>query len=483
MKNILVKLQKHCADYIKIITIFITAIFLLITITPIKSSAVTNYSINNLNATASLHCDGSQVYITSYTANKYTVIYPTTNSCKYNTITAEGQIKNIAVNDDNIYALSESQGNIILTLYKTAENTTYSYYFGNISINNEYPFAVCNSYVYIIEENTETISCYSIYGEKVNSFSVKNLIGINSYNNSIYIFTTNKVYTTSGYKLKEIACTSNIYLTANIHITANAICDYLGNIVSLENNNVISTGIEYNKINIGVINNYYCRYKNGTIYGYNSNGEEFILYKTNVSGNAQMCSYNNNLYLLYDMGKFIKINSSELNYPTIPTEPATKATNPPLGTNPNKKPNNKPVPTNATSKRFSIDNYKLDNSNNIIWDIPSSTTITEFKKNITLSGYTLEFFNNKGIRKQSGNIGTGFTVNLLYNKAIDKSYTLSVTGDLNGDGKITTGDTHLICDYLMKNVNLNQPQLIAGDVNKDNIINGVDVLKITRNNL
>ena len=62
-------------------------------------------------------------------------------------------------------------------------------------------------------------------------------------------------------------------------------------------------------------------------------------------------------------------------------------------------------------------------------------------------------------------------------------YTMSVNGDLSGDGSITRTDVTLLSEHLMSSTTLTNEQYASADTNGDNIINGVDILKIARNNL
>lgn len=470
---------------IKAVIVFSSATILVLTLSSIKSSAVTNYKINNLNNTATLYCEGNTPYITSYTNDKYSITYITSSDCESSTITTQGKIVGITVNNNTVYALSDSNGKLILSCYIIQQDICHSYNLGNLPINSDYLFAVCNSNIYIPESNTKTINCYNFNGEKQYSLTVKDSIYLNAYNSNLYIYTKNKIYTHNNGKLEEIKSFGNLELTPNIYRCDNIICDFSGCIFNLGDNTAISTGIRCNKTNLGIINGYYCRYNNGTIYGYTPGGKVYSLYKTDFNCDAQMCSSSNTLYLLSENSEFIKLNLDDLNFPQTPTELPTEKNETTSNSNVSNDNNNtSTIPTTATkSSRFSINSYNVDSSKNIIWSIPPSTTIAQLKSNITLEGYTVEFFNSKSIRKTSGLVGTGFVMQITKNQSIYKSYTLSINGDLNGDGNITIGDTQLLGKYFMNSTTLTQAQYISSDINNDGIINGVDILKIARNNL
>ena len=62
-------------------------------------------------------------------------------------------------------------------------------------------------------------------------------------------------------------------------------------------------------------------------------------------------------------------------------------------------------------------------------------------------------------------------------------YTLSVKGDLTGEGSVNTNDVKVISKYLMKSQDISDIQYISADVNEDGILNGIDILKIAKNNV
>ena len=71
------------------------------------------------------------------------------------------------------------------------------------------------------------------------------------------------------------------------------------------------------------------------------------------------------------------------------------------------------------------------------------------------------------------NIATGYTV--------DEKYTISVLGDVNGDGKMNSADLLAIQKDLLKVKEIdNEYKKISADVNQDEIINSADLLKIQK---
>lgn len=81
---------------------------------------------------------------------------------------------------------------------------------------------------------------------------------------------------------------------------------------------------------------------------------------------------------------------------------------------------------------------------------------------------------DKTIIEDKANVGTGYTLTLK-----DKTYTVIVIGDVNGDGKVNTGDTLIMSQHIenYKKITNNQ-YLKAADANNDGKINTGDSLKI-----
>lgn len=495
MKKFLTYLPSKCIFYIRFFTIFTICITLLLNCTTVKYSALTYLKTITTNKTTTLHYYNDTVCITSYNNDKYTLTYLNGNRCNTKTIVANGKILDITISNGWVYSLCENSGKFMLNSYSIEDDSTYNYYLDNLTLGKKFIFSICNYRIYIMEldkigtSSEKRILCYNFNGEKQYSFINNNFTYISPYNNSLYIFTQNKIYNDNNGNLELVQDLQDTILTPNIYITDNVLCDYYGNLLTT-NNTKIKTNISCNKINAGVINGYYCRYSDGIIYGYNTNGDVFPLYKFDFNGSAQLCSNNNSLYLLFESGEFVKLKASNLNFPINSTEKPTKiSTKPPKPNKPTQttKPtvNSNPTAPNISNNGNEITSniYKIDKNRNIIWNIPSQTTIAKLKSNIAFGNCTLKFYTQKNIYSSSGLVGTGYIMEVTDSKGAYKSYKLSVKGDLSGNGKINPEDYKILGNYLMDNYTLTQPQYIASDVNSDGIINGIDILKIAKNNL
>lgn len=450
-----------------------------------KVGAVSTWQAVGPSNKEKLLCDSNGVYIVSHSGNSLTAQYIIGDVCQTRSIKTEGEIKNIAVNNGYIYALSvNSSGETILNKYSYNNDSIYNYYFSNLHINSAYKFFVTNDKLYFTESDDENpiFNCYNIYGEKQYDFTIRNLTDycINTAGDKLYIFSQNNIYTINTV---NNSMPQHVFTTVNIRPSAflceEIIFDYGGNIIDCNNKATITTNYTSNEINGGIINNYYCRYYNGTIYGYNQNGKEYSLYQTNLSGQVQMCSYNNKLYLLSDNGTLLTIDESELSFPNNNN---TSNTNNGGQSTPNSQ-QSKPQSEPDKNNKFSINSYNIDASQNIVWNIPSGTTISQFKNNITCVNYSIDFYNKDNVKKTSGKLGTNYTMVVNYNNSPYRRYTLSVTGDLTGEGSVNKSDVKLLSRYLMNSKSLTKEQLTAADCNNDGQINGADLLKIAKNNL
>ncbi|MEE0264944.1 MAG: dockerin type I repeat-containing protein, partial [Acutalibacteraceae bacterium] len=433
------------------------------------------------------HCDSNGVYITSYNGNTLEVSLATDNGITTHTLQLQGEVKSVATYNGTIYAISATDNTLLLNSYAYNKCTLNTFILEADSINSKYKFTVTDNKIYFAENNDYSqLACHSTTGEKLYSFYMRTATDYQTDSNgTLYICTPYELYTSDTTCNSQPQCIlSNTNIRGNISVCDNAVFDYAGNIINLQNGLTIPTNIISHHINSAVINGYYCKYSSGNIYGYTEDGSCYTLYNINAGENAQLCGFNNSLYVLSDNKELFIINESELDFPQKSTQPQNSySSNLPHLAAPH---NSSPHSENNHDKQdysFSVNNYYIDKTSNIIWNIPCNTTISSFKNNLTCTGYTLEFYNAENVKKTSGKIGTGFTMLVKDNTTEHSRYTLSVKGDLSGDGNINRADVTLLSDYLMSSATLTNEQYASADTNADNIINGVDILKIARNNL
>ena len=115
-----------------------------------------------------------------------------------------------------------------------------------------------------------------------------------------------------------------------------------------------------------------------------------------------------------------------------------------------------------------FDEYEAKEEGNIkyVEKIMPETKIETLKSKITTNGKIIEIYNNKNekITNENEFIGTGMKIVIKLGEQ-EKSYTVVVIGDLNGDGKIGVGDLLKLSRYEAKmDTNLTGAYLRASDV-------------------
>ena len=130
------------------------------------------------------------------------------------------------------------------------------------------------------------------------------------------------------------------------------------------------------------------------------------------------------------------------------------------------------VPENPDDENKEIvENEKIrtNNTTNEITSIPNST-ITDLKE---LLGAEIVVKNSNGeVVSNESNLATGYVVN-------DK-YTISVLGDVSGDGVVDARDSLRILKYAVGTYELNNEYAKSADLNKDGIIDARDSLRILK---
>jgi hypothetical protein len=131
-----------------------------------------------------------------------------------------------------------------------------------------------------------------------------------------------------------------------------------------------------------------------------------------------------------------------------------------------------------------FESYTTEEEDNVKYleKILPETSIKNFKKDITTNGKTLEIYiGNEKITDDSMLIGTGMEIVIKLNDE-EERYTVVVTGDLIGNGKIGIGDLSRLSRYATGlDKTLNGAYLKASDVVKDGNYGKIsDILKISR---
>jgi len=127
---------------------------------------------------------------------------------------------------------------------------------------------------------------------------------------------------------------------------------------------------------------------------------------------------------------------------------------------------------------YRINNYTYDDNKMYISKINIDTTVDEYKSNFTLNvGYTIDV-NYKTVNGQNV-LYTGSKTKIYNGQNLIKEYTNIVTGDVNGDGKISVLDIIQINNHIIDETNkLGEIYAFAGNYNGDTRLSVLDIIQI-----
>ncbi|MBO5869856.1 MAG: dockerin type I repeat-containing protein, partial [Clostridia bacterium] len=121
--------------------------------------------------------------------------------------------------------------------------------------------------------------------------------------------------------------------------------------------------------------------------------------------------------------------------------------------------------------------YNIDGD--YIFGISAGTKVVQLIYGITEGEYRKVY--KDGVELSYNELaGTGVTVKIFEGETVIATYTLVISGDINGDGKIDSTDYLLIKRAAFGTFTLTEAMNFAGDINEDGFINSVDYLLIKR---
>jgi GH25 family lysozyme M1 (1,4-beta-N-acetylmuramidase) len=133
----------------------------------------------------------------------------------------------------------------------------------------------------------------------------------------------------------------------------------------------------------------------------------------------------------------------------------------------------------APVPEFTINNINgvsVDSSSNIIYGVKPGISTSDFSSEyIKSSGVNVSFDNTA-----DGNIATGTVITAKANGEVIASYSVSVSGDLNGDSSVNSADALCVLQYCVRSRELNNTELLSADYNGDKAVNSVDALSILK---
>lgn len=132
-----------------------------------------------------------------------------------------------------------------------------------------------------------------------------------------------------------------------------------------------------------------------------------------------------------------------------------------------------PIPTELTSSVF-----KIDQTRNYISKISVGTTVHTLISALNEKEYVSICDKNGTGLSGAATIGTGMLARIMDGSKIERTYTIIITGDTNGDGKINITDMIAVKACTLKKSDLKGVYEKAGDVNGDGKINITDFIKV-----
>ncbi len=130
------------------------------------------------------------------------------------------------------------------------------------------------------------------------------------------------------------------------------------------------------------------------------------------------------------------------------------------------------VPSSATSGTYSV-----NNNASFISKISVGTTVDQLLAGINERKYITVIKNGTAITGSTP-VSTGCVVQIKDGSTVVKSYTVIVTGDINGDGNVTAADSLGIRDQILGASQLDAVRFKAADINGDGKITAADSLGV-----
>lgn len=142
----------------------------------------------------------------------------------------------------------------------------------------------------------------------------------------------------------------------------------------------------------------------------------------------------------------------------------------------------KKEPSNTTPEKVAPDkltspSVSVNQSTGKISKIKAGTTVSSLLSSIDQKEYAAVYSGNSVVSGNK-NLGTGMKLCIVDKGKITKTYTIIVTGDTSGDGKINITDMIAVKAHVLKKSTLTGVYSNAGDVNGDGKINITDFIKI-----
>ncbi len=140
-------------------------------------------------------------------------------------------------------------------------------------------------------------------------------------------------------------------------------------------------------------------------------------------------------------------------------------------------PGGKPDPVPPVSRSITSDVYSVTDTR--IGRVPAGTAVSTFLKGFPDREF-IRVYRSDGQTPVQGqeSIGTGYVVQLIVNGIVKDTKTAMITGDINGDGKISAADYVNVKFSVLKKQVLTGMYSVAADVNGDGKVTAADYVYI-----
>lgn len=437
---------------IKTISIILVTAILFSLIIGVNAYSVNVYSDLSYTNRIRLVKYNNQAYLLSYDSNTLRIdgVFPAKSS-EYVTLTNTILDYNL-YNDTVVIACKSSTFNQTeVVLYNLKQKDIKSFNLLNFRFNDISQIVYSAGYIYCTNRDNQILK-FGASGKYIQTYDFQeNIINLMcSANGTVYALSDYGLNKLSGNKFAKIS--NNSFFSKGNFICDDVYIDGDGSLYQVKNNVTSFTKFK-SDVNIpsgGVCNNYVIASQSNTIYALSK--ADGLKKKTCSLNNhiEQLCVVDNNIIALTYSGNSPVINvikSSELQ--EIKTQTNGVVVN----------------PDNVVTSHISSDTYIVDNTNYKITEIPHSTTVAQFKRNMSYEGYNVEFTRFDGRTLKSGNVGTA-TIARFYNDHASYEYELSVLGDLTGEGNVNSRDFRIICAYIVEYVTFNGVYIDSANIHK-----------------
>lgn len=359
-----------------------------------------------------------------------------------------------------LYVLAESEEyHAIFTLLRNG-NTDASYIPNDDVIASS--FTASDKYIYFISnDKSYTVSVKRTTLECTMNFFAESINKLFCYNEKVYVVAESSIYCLDNPSV-PIKCDIPTFDSLEPVFYDNIFIDSNSKVYSFSPDNGFKYIYTLNYEKAFVLNNTYYGVSKNTIYQLSEDGSSISKYTFTeniddiaVSGNKIALLYSENVKLI-SVKDFLPLETE-----TSKNETSTNT--------------NSSIP-NSDFKGFT--DYTTDGSYIIV---PQGTTAAVLKRHINFAkNSSFIFYNDDGKKIDTGTLGTGFTFNYYENSTLKSSYTIIVMGDVTGEGSVNTRDKRRFKDYLLGKLDLTAPQKYAADLDKNTIIDSLDLLLLTR---